>query len=309
MDRPEAHRFAAASPFRSAMRVQFSAGADRVTRAYPTLSPQLKKCAAYILEHPSEVATLSMRQVAARAEVPPSTMTRLAQAVGFTSYNHLRDVYRESINSHSTDPSPNAGQQPAGTGKTDSDQAVDTYRRAALRNLNAVFDQIEPSVLDRAVRALATASRVFVAGSLESYSAANYLHGLVAAGLQHWRLATRHNGDFDILRHVLSQDDAVIAIALEPWAADTIQLARHARENGARVLGITDRRTSPLAAISNDLLLVRTGGPSFFQSYVAVTALVEVLAGMVVEHTGNATISTIDELERLRHKTGVYWEE
>ena len=54
------------------MRVHFSEGTDRLTRAYPTLSPQLKRCAAYILEHPSEVATLSMRQVAARASVPPA---------------------------------------------------------------------------------------------------------------------------------------------------------------------------------------------------------------------------------------------
>ena len=53
------------------MRVQFGEGADRLTRAYPKLSPQLKKCAAYILEHPSEVATLSMRQLAARKRMFP----------------------------------------------------------------------------------------------------------------------------------------------------------------------------------------------------------------------------------------------
>ena len=61
------------------MRVEFGKGADLLTREYPGLSRQLKKCAAYILEHPSEVATLSMRQLAARAGVPASTMNRLAK--------------------------------------------------------------------------------------------------------------------------------------------------------------------------------------------------------------------------------------
>ena len=83
------------------MRVQFSAGADRLTWAYPKLSRQLKKCAAYILEHPSEVATLSMRQVAARADVPPSTMNRLARALGFGTYNEFRALYRDSMNEQS----------------------------------------------------------------------------------------------------------------------------------------------------------------------------------------------------------------
>ena len=92
------------------MRVQFSAGADRLTWAFPKLSPQLKKCAAYVLEHPSEVATLSMREVAARAGVPPSTMARLARAVGFGAYNEFRDIYRNSINDLSIGRSRRAGQ-------------------------------------------------------------------------------------------------------------------------------------------------------------------------------------------------------
>ena len=69
------------------MRVEFGEGADRLTRAYPKLSPQLKKAAAYILEHPSEVATLPMRQLAKKVGVPPSTMNRLARALGFTTYD------------------------------------------------------------------------------------------------------------------------------------------------------------------------------------------------------------------------------
>ena len=53
------------------MRVEFSEGADLLSRAFPKLSPQLKKCAAYILEHPSEVATLSMRGLARKVAFPP----------------------------------------------------------------------------------------------------------------------------------------------------------------------------------------------------------------------------------------------
>ena len=80
------------------MRVEFGEGADRLTRAYPKLSPQLKKAAAYILEHPSEVATLPMRQLAKKVGVPPSTMNRLARALDFGTYDGFRALYRDSIN-------------------------------------------------------------------------------------------------------------------------------------------------------------------------------------------------------------------
>ena len=289
------------------MRVQFSAGADRLTWAYPKLSPQLKKCAAYILEHPSEVATLSMRQVAARADVPPSTMNRLARALGFNAYNEFRDIYRNSINDVPAGWSQKDGEFPTAIEEADVDHSLGTFQHAALLNLNVMFDQIDRTALDRAVQALADARRVFAIGMHESHSAANYFHCVAATGFPHWHLVTRHNGEFACLLEPLTGADVVVAIALEPWAADTINVARHARECGARVVGITDLRTSPLAACSQDILLVPVQSPSFFQSYVAVTALVEVLVGMVVAHGGQSVMESIDHLEHRRREMGAYW--
>ena len=289
------------------MRVQFSAGADRLTWAYPKLSPQLKRCAAYILEHPSEVATLSMRQVAARADVPPSTMNRLARALGFNAYNEFRDIYRNSINDAPAGWSQEADELPAATGEADVDRTLGTFQHAALLNLNAMFEQLDRAALDRAVLALAHARRVFAVGMQESHSAANYFHCVAATGFPHWQLVTRHNGEFACLLEPLTSADVVVAISLEPWAVDTINVARHARECGARVIGITDLRTSPLAACSHDILLVPIQGPSFFQSYVAVTALVEVLVGMAVAHGGQSVMESIDDLEHRRREMGAYW--
>ena len=152
------------------MHVQFSAGTDLLTRAYPDLSPQLKKCAAYILEHPSEVATLSMRQVAARASVPPSTMTRLARALDLGTYNELRALYRDSIN---TGYPAKTGQLQADVGETSLDPMLDAFRQAALNNLNTLFDNIDRTAIDRAIQALTVARNVLVIGMHSSYSFAN----------------------------------------------------------------------------------------------------------------------------------------
>ena len=75
------------------------------------------------------------------------------------------------------------------------------------------------------------------------------------------------------------------------------------------MIGITDRRTSPLAACSNDILLVPIQSPSFFQSYVATTALIEILLGMVMAHGGPSVVENIDRLERCRRGLDVYWQE
>lgn len=291
------------------MRVQFGAGADRLTWVYAKLSPQLKKCAAYILEHPSEVATLSMRQVAANADVPWSTLTRLAHAAGFGAYSELRDVYRASINNASAARPHRAGQLQTAIGESDIGYTLNIFQRVTLLNISTLFDDIDTDALDRAARALTAARSVLVAGTQESHSLANYFHCVAAMGFRNWHLVTRHNGEYTHLFESVTGADVFVGISFEPWAAETIRVARHARERGARVIGITDRRTSPLASCSHDILLVPIQSPSFFQSYVATTALIEILLGMVVARGGASVVENIERLERYRREMDEYWQE
>lgn len=289
------------------MQVHFSGATDRLTRAYPMLSPQLRKCATYVLEHPGQIATQSMRNVAARADVPPSTMHRLARALGFNTYNEFRDVYRDSI-ADVTAGRPEPPDRPQlGDGKDGFDHTLDAFQRSALHNLHALFDQIERDVLERSVRALTRARQVLVVGMHESHAVANYLHHVAAMGLRNWHLVTRLNGGFTHLMEPLTNADVVVGIAVEPCAVDTIKVARLARDSGARVVGITDRRTSTLAAHSDDVLLVPFHSPSHFRSYVAATALVEVLVGMVAEDGERSVAANIEYLDRRRREMGEYW--
>ena len=291
------------------MQVQYGAGADRLTWIYPKLTPQLKKCAAYILEHPGEVATLSMRQVAARAGVPWSTLTRLARAAGFGTYSEFRDVYRDSINNASAARPHRAGQLQVAVSEADIGHTLDTFRQVTLLNVTTLFDEIDTDALDRAVRALTKARSVLVAGTQESHSLANYFHCVAAMGFRNWHLVTRHNGAYTHLFESLTDADVVVGISFKPWAADTVGVVRRARESGARVIGITDRRTSPLASCSHDILIIPIQSPSFFQSYVATTALIEILLGMLVARGGPAVVENIDRLERCRREMGEYWQE
>ena len=159
------------------------------------------------------------------------------------------------------------------------------------------------------IQALTAARNVLVIGVHSSYSFANYLHYVAAMGFHNWHLVERRNGEFSYLVEALAPADVVVAIALEPCAADIVRIARRARNCGARVVGITDRRTSPLAACWDDVLLIPVQSPSFFPSYVGATALAEVLAGMVVANSGRPVVDNVDNLERLRREMGQYWQE
>lgn len=64
---------------------------------YEQLPRQERLAAGFVLDHPQEVAVMSMREQSRIADVPPSTMTRLAKRLGFGGYDELRDVFIATI--------------------------------------------------------------------------------------------------------------------------------------------------------------------------------------------------------------------
>src|SRR3546814_11056269 len=70
---------------------------DRLLAAFDGLSAQLQAAARFVLDHPREVALLSMREQARRAGVQAATMTRLAKAIGLDGYEALRQSYADAL--------------------------------------------------------------------------------------------------------------------------------------------------------------------------------------------------------------------
>ena len=66
---------------------------QEIWESYADLSPQMKVAASYILENPADVAFKSVRQLAKAADVHPSTVVRLAQVVGFSTFEPFRAVF------------------------------------------------------------------------------------------------------------------------------------------------------------------------------------------------------------------------
>ena len=63
---------------------------DRLIARFDTMPPQMQIAARHLIDHPQDIALMSMRDLARRAGVSPATMTRLAQFLGAEGYEDLR---------------------------------------------------------------------------------------------------------------------------------------------------------------------------------------------------------------------------
>ena len=67
---------------------------EAIGRAYPAMSKQLKRIARFALEQPDPLALHTVAAVAKVAHVQPSSMIRFANALGYSGFTEMQQVFR-----------------------------------------------------------------------------------------------------------------------------------------------------------------------------------------------------------------------
>lgn len=276
--------------------------------SYEDLSPQLRQAARYLLANPEEVALTSMRRIASHAGVKPSTMVRLARAVGFEGFEEMREPYRRWLR----------GGEGAYEARARSlrDRGADgisgLLREIQEADATALAATVGPDVADTVLRAAAAlngARRVYVLGLRSCYALAHYFHYAYGMAREDVRLVDGSGGTFlDSLRG-LGPQDVLLAVSFRPYTRDTVQALDIAVEAGATVIALTDSLVSPLARSAAHVLLADTTSPNFFQSLVAAQSLIQQLLGAAVASIGDDGLAAVKESERRLKRFDAYWQE
>ena len=75
----------------------FEEFADAVSATFPSLSPQQQLIAQHVLEHPHDFALGTAATVAEAAGVQPSALVRFANAMNFTGFSELQQLFRHRL--------------------------------------------------------------------------------------------------------------------------------------------------------------------------------------------------------------------
>ncbi len=280
---------------------------DRLAGLYPALPPQLAQAARHILDAPEEVAMRSMRSLAGHVGVAPTTMVRLAQALGFASYKAFRRAVQEAMRQ------PGAGlagraewlQELAGRG--DAGEVMGGMAQAAIANIETSSRGLDLATLAAAADALGGAACVHVVGIGGMHGLATYFAYVARMVLGNVRLAEPAMGVMVDELATLGPEDVLVIAGVDPYGAETVRAAEFARARGTAVVAITDSRASPLAPLATHLLIAPTASPQFFPSQAAIVVMMETLIALLVSRGGKEVIRRIEAADRFRAEHGVYW--
>ncbi|OBY25322.1 MurR/RpiR family transcriptional regulator [Leisingera sp. JC1] len=283
---------------------------EKLKELFPQLPRALKVAATYMIEHPGDIATLSMRQVAANAGVSLPNFARLAKALGYETYSDLREVYRKQVQQNDIS---EYHLRAENLQKTGGDQATreiwENFRSSTIGNLTAIFDSIDPDYFAGVAKALNDSHQIYVVGMQASAGFSSYAHYIGGMASGKFRLVRGEGGVFGDPIADMGANDAMIVISQQPCARASIELAVIARERGASVIAITDSPASPIALEADFVLLGPNRSPLFFESYLGTTALIEALIGFFTIGQSSRTVERMERIEADRLRLNEYWKD
>lgn len=251
-----------------------------------------------MLDMVGDPALLSITTLAEALDVNPSTLTRLATALGYPGFPGLQQVL---VSASMSAPGAFYSRQAASAlrGGSSSRAAAKRLCHENQANIDRFIDRFDEAGFDTAVELLVSAPRIVVHGIRQFHSVASFL----VYGLRMIRsdVALLDNAGLGAAEGLaaLSPGDVLLSTSCAPYSRQVVETAAVAQTNGLAIVALTDRPTSPLVAASRAAILVGHDSSFLSNSLGAFVVAAECLINACAAANPTAARAALRQRDRL----------
>jgi len=252
---------------------------EAISEGYPRMSPQLQRIARFALEKPHDLALGTVAAVARATDVQPSSMIRFANALGFSGFSQMQQVYQGHLVERSASYRERIDQIRRGSRASETRGAgvLHQFVGDAVSELTRLEENIRADDMKQAVQLLAGAGHIHVLAQRRAFPVACYL----AYALNQLELPVRLLDGLGGMLHEFSRGigrgDVLLVASFRNYSPDVIATAGACRERGAQIVAITDSTLSPLKPLAHVCFELGDDSGQPFRSLVGPLCLAQAL--------------------------------
>lgn len=212
-----------------------------------------KKIADYILGHKKEAVEMTVAELARASGTSDATVSRFCRRCGFKSYQNLKLALAKEVMEEERD----SLQVSNEIDRENLPQSLQNILANKMAEMTGTIGMMEPGRLETILKVLENARTIQFAAvgntipvAMDGAFKFNQL-GLCSAASEIWEAQMAHTLN-------LGPQDAVVIISNSGTSRRLLTLAEGARENGTRVVVITNNAASPLAQASDFQIITAT---------------------------------------------------
>lgn len=279
---------------------------NKIKNEVNTLSPRMKVVAKYILDNQADFGLDAIRDTARKSGVSTFTLFRMAERLGFESFDSLREPFRDALVS-----SVGAMERPEWlddlASKSEMGQIQAEVTLNALAGVRRTVERLSPEMLEEATDLMIASRRVYVMAVRASYSIAYYLNYSGRMVLDTFQIIPSHvSSTIDDLNRS-QPGDVLIGITTAPYSQETLEACRFAQTRGVKIILITDSEIVAPDFKPEFTFIASAISTHYFASYSGVTVIIDALLAALMHKTGETGKVRIESYEKLRDAHDNSW--
>ena len=234
----------------------------------------------YMLEHFNTIGFQTSTTLAESIGVSDTSVIRFIRKLGFKGYSDFRNEMNaraaRQIGQSENGLSP--GQKYVRSlEQLNPSHLIHDVSQYTVNNLQRSYSQLDQATVDQVVDILVNSDRKYIAGFRGTACCAQYMASKLLFLTPH--VVPILHADATAVESVLdiTEKDCLFLYSFPRYSEINRILMDIARESGAKIILMTDRRTCPLANKADVVVVAQVGGLGFTNSYVAPLSLSEVI--------------------------------
>ena len=268
-----------------------------------SLSKGQRTLARYITEAYDKAAFMTANRLGKTVGVSESTVVRFAVELGYNGYPEMQRAMQDMVLNRLT----SVQRIEVASDRIGKQDVVTSVLQADADKLRQTAEILDRNEFRAAVQAILNGKRIFVLGSRSVAPLASFLGYYLQFMFSNVHLVTV-SGCSEMFEKVIDIDasDVVVAFSFPRYSAATAKGAQYCRSVGAKVIGITDSRLSPLGVNSDYVLQAKSDMVSLVDSIVAPLSVVNALLVALASGREQSLAKTFDALEQVWEEYSVY---
>ncbi len=268
-----------------------------------TLSKGHKKIAEYILAHYDKAAFMTASKLGNIVGVSESTVVRFATELGFEGYPEMQKALKEFTSNKLT----TVQRMEVMTDQLAGEDVLGKILNFDIDQIKRTMEEMDRDDFNTAVDTISEAKRIYVIGARSASVLARFIVFYFNIMFDNVKII-HTTSTSEMFEQILGigEDDIMIGISFPRYSKHTIKAFKYAKDNGAKIIAITDSKASPLAQFADHLLLAHSDMASFADSLVAPMSLINALITAISLKRRDFVAESFERLEQIWDKYEVY---
>ena len=245
---------------------------DRISSRYATLSKGQKRIADYITKHADKAVRMTAARLAQEASVSESTVVRFAALMGYDGYPKMQRALQEMLRMRFT-----SVQRIALTQDMPAADVLPMVLKRDVHNIQTALEDIDADTFARVTQDMVNAREIYVLGLRSSAPLAEFFGHYLRYIFPHVYVIG------DGVAHVMEDlvrmqaEDLLFAMSFPRYSSRTVEAVQYAKKRAARIVALTDTMISPIASLSDHVLIAGSDMALFADSLVAPLSVINAL--------------------------------